>query len=218
MVAFNRRHMPLVAAARARLAALRRADSRAPLQVVSAMRRVGRHDADFSTTAIHLLDTLAFVAGSPLAEATILRAPVSRRHPARSALIPGRLRDGSLFVAEILPDCGRALERHAFHLTGRSLELRLPFGRGTDGAGRLREWRRGQLLRELDGARVARSRARHDLAGFRDMAQAFLAAVRAGREPRDSLASARPPVSLSAALRRGARSWRAGAGGADHGH
>lgn len=209
MVAFNRRHIPLVAAARARLAILRRADPRAPLQVLSTMRRVGRHDADFAATAIHLLDTLAFLAGSPLAGATILRAPASRRHPAQNALVSGHLRDGSLFSAEILPDCGHVLERHALHLAGTTLDLRLPLPRGNDGAGTLREWNGGGLVRELDGTKAAASCAIHDQFGFRDMARAFLAAARAGRTPRDSLASARESVSLADALRRGRRAWRA---------
>ena len=65
-VAFNRRYVPLLAELRERIRLL---PAGATLQHVRyEMVRVNRRDPDFSTTAVHAIDAVRFIAGADFAE------------------------------------------------------------------------------------------------------------------------------------------------------
>lgn len=67
MVAFNRRHVPLVRILRERMA------NRVIRHIQCEFCRVGRYDKDFTTTAVHGIDTVGLLAGAPYKE--VLEVP-----------------------------------------------------------------------------------------------------------------------------------------------
>ncbi len=107
-VAFNRRFVPVVQEARRRLIAI---GAPAAIQHVHyEMTRVDRRDPDFSTTAIHGLDAVRFLAGADYAEARL-------RYREQPALGPG---DANIFVDAVLTSGATAHHLAGDHLGGAS--------------------------------------------------------------------------------------------------
>jgi len=139
-VAFNRRHMPAIARARAVLD-----EKFAPAQVSRisyTMLRCGRLNEDFSTTAIHALDTLLYLGGSPFTEAQFRFGPVERGQPVRITM-DAVTQSGIRSHLDILPDAGRSVEMISVDAAGQTLEIRLAATPEAELQGEVDYWRRG---------------------------------------------------------------------------
>ncbi|RXK53490.1 Gfo/Idh/MocA family oxidoreductase [Oleiharenicola lentus] len=140
LVAFNRRHMPAVSRARA---VLEEKFERTHISRISyTMLRSGRLNEDFSTTAIHALDTLLFLGGSPYKEAQFRFGPVERGQPVRitmDAVSHGGIRSH----LDILPDAGRSVEMISVDAPGQTLEIRLAATPEAELQGEVDYWRKG---------------------------------------------------------------------------
>jgi predicted dehydrogenase len=139
-VAFNRRHMPALGRARA---VLEEKFTQAHISRISyTMLRCGRLNEDFSTTAIHALDTLLFLGGSPFTEAQFRFGPVERGQPVRITL-DAVAQSGIRSHLDILPDAGRSVEMISVDAAGQTLEIRLAATPEADLQGEVDYWRRG---------------------------------------------------------------------------
>jgi myo-inositol 2-dehydrogenase / D-chiro-inositol 1-dehydrogenase len=103
VVAYNRRHSPYIAKARELLAGQK-------LQSVAChFSRSRRHDPDFSTTAVHAIDTLRCLGG----DWASMRLEVRRVGPALNFFIDGWTTAGARLDLHITPDTGSG-EEHYF--------------------------------------------------------------------------------------------------------
>jgi predicted dehydrogenase len=198
-VAFNRRFVPVVREARRRLAGLGDADIQ---HVHYELTRVGRRDADFSTTAIHGLDAVRFLAASDYAH-------VSFRYRERPALGPGV---ANIFVDAVLasgatahlafcPAAGVVVERATVHAAAHTLFLRIPMWDGFDSPGRLEHLEDGRLVADVAGDGAGGGSAAFERGGFYAEYEAFLGALAAGRPPAPSLRESRQSVEVAACIR-----------------
>jgi predicted dehydrogenase len=194
-VAFNRRHAPLVREARARLAA-----GGATLDHVHyEMTRVDRRDPDFSTTAIHGIDAVRFLAGSDYASVRFSY----HEHPDRGPGVADIFMDavmasGATAHLGFCPTAGVAVERATLHACGRTFFVHVPMWGGVDSPGRLWHFEDGQLHAEAAGEQSAEPFV---LGGFYSEYEAFLGDLAAGRTPSPGLRESRQSVAVAERIR-----------------
>jgi myo-inositol 2-dehydrogenase/D-chiro-inositol 1-dehydrogenase len=203
-VAFNRRFAPLVRELR------RRIEEAGPLQHLHyEMTRVERRDPDFSTTAIHGLDAVRYLAGCDYAEARFRyhELPELGKGVA-NILVDAVMASGATAHLAFCPVAGVLVERAVAHVHGRSLFLNVPMWSGVDAPGRLWHYQGGRLAAELGGDQVGDGTALFELGGFYRETAAFLDALLAGRAPSPGLRESRQSVAIAECIRHRAGEYR----------
>ena len=192
MVAFNRRWAPALV----RLKAL--ALEAGPIHGLRGdMCRIKRRDPDFSTTAIHTIDTLRFLTGADYAHLAIEYGRCGPEGQAATYHALGAMTTGAAVAFDVVPMAGLDLERYTVHAGGRTFVAEIGFGKSPD---TLVEWSAG---RPRNVAFKSPSSARHDAGGFYQELAAFLDAVKKGGPlPRPSAADAVQSVTVMEALAR----------------
>jgi myo-inositol 2-dehydrogenase / D-chiro-inositol 1-dehydrogenase len=193
MVAFNRRWMPLMRELRSQLAGR-------PVDAIQySLSRVGRKDADFSTTAIHAVDAVRFLAGSDYNRVQISCRDLSEMGPGiANYALNAEMANGALVGITVTPLAGIVAERALVSARGWSADLHCPTG--ADGSGRLEIYADGKLEVALDGKEAAGGGEEWRLGGFYQEDAAFFDALREGREPPDGLETARQSVAIMQAI------------------
>ena len=204
-VAFNRRFAPLVRELR------RRIEEAGPLQHLHyEMTRVERRDPDFSTTAIHGLDAVRYLAGGDYAEARFrYRELPELGKGVADIFVDAVMASGATAHLAFCPVAGVLVERATAHAHGHTLFLHVPMWSGVDSPGRLWHFAGGKLAAELGGDRVGDGTALFELGGFYRETVAFLDAVAAGREPSPSLRESRQSVEIAEQIRARAAGYHA---------
>ena len=203
-VAFNRRFAPLVRELR------RRIEEAGPLQHLHyEMTRVERRDPDFSTTAIHGLDAVRYLAGGDYAEARFRYRELPELGPGvANILVDAVMTSGATAHLAFCPVAGVLVERAAAHAHGHTLFLHVPMWNGVDSPGRLWHFAGGKLAADLGGDRVGDGTALFELGGFYRETVAFLDALAAGRTPSPSLRESRQSVEIAEHIRERREEYR----------
>ena len=205
-VAFNRRHVPLVKALRERLAAL----GEPPQHVRYEMVRVNRRDPDFSTTAIHAIDAVRFIAASDFAEVRFRYREWPNLGPGvANIFMDAVMVSGATAHLAFCPVAGVVVERAEVHAQDHTFFLEVPMWNGHDTPGRLAHLARGSIVEDIRGPREGDGAAPYELGGFHDQYRAFFAALTAGRPPAPSLAATRQSVEVAEAIRSRRSEYRA---------
>jgi len=204
-VAFNRRYAPLVRELR------RRIEAAPPLQHVHyEMARVERRDPDFSTTAIHGLDAVRYLAGCDYAHARFrYRELEELGRGVADILVDAVMASGATAQLAFTPVAGVLVERAAAHAHGHSLYLEVPMWDGVDSPGRLRHYEGGRLAEEVTGDRCGDGTALFELGGFYGETAAFLDALQEGRAPAPDLRASRQSVEIAERIRERRDEYRA---------
>ncbi len=204
-VAFNRRYVPLIVSLRERLGRL---PPEAALQHVRyEMVRVDRLDPDFSTTAVHAIDAVRFIAGSDFSEARFRYQPLpGLGDGVANIFMDGALRTGATAHLAFCPVAGAVVERAELHARHHTFFVEIPMWNGYDSPGRLIHLERGVLVEELRGSHDDRCRA-VALGGFLGEYEAFFQCLATGCEPSPSLASTRQSVEVAQAMRARQAEW-----------
>jgi predicted dehydrogenase len=203
-VAFNRRFAPLVGELR------RRIEDAGPLQHVHyEMTRVERRDPDFSTTAIHGLDAVRYLAGCDYAEVLFrYRELPELGTGVANILVDAVMTSGATAHLAFCPVAGVLVERASAHAHGHTLFLHVPMWSGVDSPGRLWHFSGGRLVADLGGGQVGDGTALFELGGFYRETVAFLDAVAAGGTPSPSLRESRQSVEIAERIRHRAADYR----------
>jgi predicted dehydrogenase len=198
-VAFNRRYTPLVR----RLKALLNAACPAGIQHLRYdFTRVNRTDADFSTTAIHGIDTARCIAGADYAEITFRYQELPQFGPAvANVYLEGSFVSGATVHLEFCPVSGAVTERATIYAHEHSFYLHLPIWNGFDAPGRLQHVRNGVLTTDETGPQVSGSSEEIILNGFYAENESFLEDLRAGRHPAGDLTTGRQSVAIAQCIR-----------------
>jgi len=204
-VAFNRRHTPLVVE-------LKRLLGGQPVRHLHLdFFRVGRTRYDFTTTAIHAVDTARFLLGCDYRHIRFQYQPFpDLGQDVANFFLDCVFASGVTARLSICPVTGVSVERVTVHAVDHTWFLSL--NNGPDAPGSLRHLEKGQLTLDLDAAQFCGSpdvpmypsaliRDDHVLSGFYAQDAAFFDAVRAGRQPADDFRSARQSVEVMQYLR-----------------
>ena len=194
MVAFNRRHMPLMVRLKNWLT------GRQIHAIHYQMARVGRTNDDFSTTGIHAVDTTRFLAGADYLQ---IHFRYQDLHALGAQVANFQLdclfENGSIASIALNPVSGINVERVVVHCPENTFLLNC--NNGPDAPGSLKHYQKGQLLTELDGWNISGSRESYILDGFYAEDAAFFDAVRTGVPVRDDLQSALQSVEIMQHMR-----------------
>lgn len=203
-VAFNRRFAPLVRELR------RRVEAAGPVQHLHyEMTRVERRDPDFSTTAIHGLDAVRYLAGCDYAEARFRYRELPELGPGvASILVDAVMSSGATAHLAFCPVAGVLVERATVHAHGHTLFLHVPMWSGVDAPGRLWHFVGGKLGADLGGDTLGDGTALFESGGFYRETVAFLDALAAGRAPSPGFRESRQSVEIAQRIRERAREYR----------
>jgi myo-inositol 2-dehydrogenase/D-chiro-inositol 1-dehydrogenase len=204
-VGFNRRFVPLLREARKQL------ESSGPVHHVHyEMTRVDRREPDFSTTAIHGLDTVRFLAGSDFAEARFRYQELPALGPGVANLfVDATMASGASAQLAFCPVGGTIVERATVHTEGHTVFVHVPVAGSADIPGHLRHIERGRFARDEAGPKVGKDAEPYVLGGFYGEYEAFLGDLAGGRTPSPGLRASRQSVELAACLRRRASEFHA---------
>jgi predicted dehydrogenase len=196
MVAFNRRHMPLMVHLRSQL------EGRSVQTVHYELYRSGRRDTDFSTTSIHGIDALAFIAGGRYARARIAYQPLEG-DAVVNVFMQCEFSNGVFGTLHALPLSGAVIERAVVHWEGNVSFLNLPvwggieYENGFDTPGSLVTVREGQVIFEQRGT----VEAGYVSNGFYGQLVYFLDCVRRGDMPVHKIESSLDAVQIMTCFR-----------------
>lgn len=202
-VAFNRRYVPLVVALARWLDEL----GRDRLQHVRyEMIRSRRLDPDFSTTAIHAIDAVRFIAGSDFAEVRFRYQELGALdHGVVNIFLDGVMRSGVTAHLSFCPVAGGVVERAEVHARDASGFLEVPMWGGYDAPGRLLCFEGGSVVADARGEAAQP----FEQGGFYGEYAAFLDNLAAGRAPSPGLAEVRQSVAVAEAMRARRSEFRA---------
>jgi myo-inositol 2-dehydrogenase/D-chiro-inositol 1-dehydrogenase len=204
-VAFNRRFAPLVRELR------RRIEEAPPLQHVHyEMTRVDRRDPDFSTTAIHGLDAVRYLAGTDYAEARFrYRELPELGEGVADIFVDARTTTGATAHLAFCPVAGVLVERATVHAQGQTLFVHVPMWGGIDSPGRLWHFVGGTLTADLAGDRLGDGIELFERGGFYRETVAFLDDIARGRAPSPGLRESRQSVEIAEWIRERRAEYRA---------
>jgi predicted dehydrogenase len=194
-VAFNRRYMPIVA----RLMEMATADGAPPLEHIELdFHRVGRKDADFSTTAIHAVDLARFIARSDYASAKL---SYQSGPGLDNVFLDCVFVSGGTARITLCPDAGLAMERVTAVARGVTFLVSLPGQDAGDARESLAQYRSdhdgrtGAPYPADDGSASKRN-------GFFDENAGFFDELQAGRRPSGGVEDALQSVEITECMRK----------------
>ncbi len=199
-VAFNRRYTPLLRELK-RLLTERFAPSEIQ-HIRYDFTRVNRRDEDFSTTAIHGIDAVRFLAGSDYASLQFHYREYPQLGPGVANLfLDGTFDSGATTHLNFCPVTGALVERATVHAQDHTFYLDLPLQGSLDFPGRLQHIERNERKLDITGLELAESSEMYEINGFYAENTAFFDAVRNGTTPEGDLRSARQSVEVAQYLR-----------------
>jgi len=200
-VAFNRRWTPSLVGLKK---IMEKVKARPVRSLACQFRRVARRDPDFSTTAIHAIDTLRFLADADYRSLDVLYGRGGPRGEVTDYRIQGEMTSGAAVQMEFSPMAGVMMERYTVEAGGMTFVAH--YCRDEMGT-RVQAWSGGKK-REFK-VRVPGT-AMHQTGGFYQQMVAFLDAVRSGGKlPGPTVAESVQTVAVMEALRNRRRQFRA---------
>jgi myo-inositol 2-dehydrogenase/D-chiro-inositol 1-dehydrogenase len=199
-VAFNRRFMPLVVELKRRLRLNNQLATQSVQAVEIVMSRYRRLEADFTPTAVHVIDLVRFLLDSDYRQARFRYTTQDVSGQAvTNYLLEGELVSGATVRISLYPATGMNVERVSVYCANQAYELAC--SNGLDAPGWLRCYRENKLIAEISGAQLAGSEESFILNGFYAEDATFFDAVQAREQPPDDLRSARQSVEIMQIMR-----------------
>lgn len=198
-VAFNRRHVPLVRRLKRLMAEHIEAGQLQHIRYE--FTRVGRNDNDFSTTAIHGIDTARHLAGSDYQFIRFRYQEFPDLGPTTANIfMDGQFTSGATVHLSFCPVTGAATERVAVYAHEHAFFLKIPIQDGLDVPGHLMHVCQDKVQIDLAGDPDS-STEPFMMSGFYGENAAFFDALRQGHRPEDDLRSSRQAVVIAQYLR-----------------
>ena len=198
-VAFNRRFVPMVRAAKRAL----KEEADVPIRHIQYdFQRVARRDKDFSTTAIHGIDTVRHLAGADFESVRFEYVPFPEEGPGVcNIFLFGRFTTGATAALSFLPLTGAVVERATIVLGSSTLFVDIPIWDGLDAPGRLLVCRNGGRAALVDGAQTNDGPNMFEQSGFYAENRSFFEDVRMSRRPACDMRCALQSVEIAQAIR-----------------
>ena len=199
-VAFNRRFTPLVQVLKQ---ILETNFSPEAIQYVRYdLTRVNRTDPDFSTTAIHGIDTARFLAGSDFTYVRFHYQEFPALGPGvANVFLEGSFQSGATAQLSFCPIAGVITERAVIHAFDNTFFLNLPIWNAFDAPGRLIHIDKEQMVQDISGLVASGSGEDYITNGFYSEDKSFFDDIRSRRRPKVDIKSGRQSVEIAQAIR-----------------
>jgi myo-inositol 2-dehydrogenase/D-chiro-inositol 1-dehydrogenase len=199
-VAFNRRYTPLVTLVKKLLSENVAQGDVQHLQYD--FYRIGRTDADFSTTAIHGIDTARFLAGSDYARISFHYQELPTLGPTTANIFMDcTFASGVTAQICFCPVSGAVIERATLHAVDQVFFLNLPIWNAFDSPGSVVHVKHGQVVGSFAGPAVSTGAEDFVLNGFYQENALFFNEIRNGRRPGGDIESGRQSVEIAQYIR-----------------
>lgn len=199
-LAFNRRFMPLVQRMKALLKQEALVGKISHIQYE--MARVGRTDPDFSTTAIHGIDLLRYIVGSPYRTVHFqYRSVPGYDSSVCNAYLFADFWGGASAQLSFTPLTGIAMERLTVHTAGSTFILDLPVLGALDQVGRLTQIIKNNVRIDMDGHSANQGETVFEIGGFYEENRSFFSDVRSGVKPIHTIRTGIQSVEIAQCIR-----------------
>ncbi len=199
-VSFNRRYCPLVVELKRQLAEFSPEDIQ---DIRYDFFRIGRRDPDFSTTAIHGIDTVKFLAGSDYRRVRFTYREFPDLGPnVANIFLECEFASGATAHLNFCPNTGVLIERATVALLDHTFLLNVPIWAAYDSPGRLLHLQRGKTVADIAGNSVCDANQMHIASGFYGEDASFLNDLRAKRRPVGDIASGLQSVEIAECIRK----------------
>ena len=197
-VAFNRRYTPLLQALMDEIS-----QAGTPILDVSCMFvRIGRKVSDFSTTAIHGIDTVRYIYGSDYAKVHLHYNDTEVEGiPVNNIQMTGIMQNGTMVSATFLPHGGCTVERICVTLVGYTFFLYLPVWSGNDTPGQLVCMKNGETYKTLSGNDLVKQYSLFESNGYYAESQIFFDELGAGKRPVSDVLTGNSSVKIAQCIR-----------------
>ena len=197
-VAFNRRYTPLIWA----LAEKLRESGERPTAITYQMYRYSRHEKDFSTTAIHAIDAVKYIAG---ADYENVRFRYDEHHElgegVKNIFLDAKMGNGALVSIALVPTGGAVIERLTVNTLGHSYFVDIPVWNNMDVPGKLVSVSKINEIEAVTGDLLSDSTEMFELTGFYDENRRFFDDVLKNSSKRCDLESAIQSVEIEDCIR-----------------
>ena len=199
-VAFNRRYAPLVQHFKKRIN-----DSTDP-QSINYLRcdfyRSNRRDTDFSTTAIHGIDTLRFIAAADYKQLNFSYQEFPELgEKVTNIYLNGSTSTGAIVQLNFCPNSGVVLERHTVQALDHTFLLNIPVWGEFDSPGQIQHFFQNKLVYQISGNQLPGGTETYISNGFYGETAAFLNAVRNDAPATGDIHDARQAVAVADCIR-----------------
>jgi myo-inositol 2-dehydrogenase / D-chiro-inositol 1-dehydrogenase len=193
-VAFNRRFAPVVQA-------LKRSLEHLDVQHVQVeFTRVRRANEDFSTTAVHAVDLVSYLAGGEYQSIRFSYREMPEFGPNTANFYMNcELAGGITAQLNFLPVSGETLERYTVYAADNLLSARTNMG--PDAPGYFTHYREGQIVRDVDAVALTGRQESYFLGGFYHEDAAFFDALQNGGRPAPDFSECRQSIEIMQCLR-----------------
>lgn len=198
-VAFNRRYAPLLI----KLKELIKESREEITNITYQMYRHNRCESDFSTTAIHAIDTVKYIA-----EADYKKVDLSFQNRfdigenVKNVYLECELEKNIHAHIDLVPLSGVQVERISLNTQNHTYFVHLPIQGCFDQPGELVHFKQKQLVEKIDGASLVDSKEYFEGAGFYNENRLFFEHIRNNNEITCDLASAIQSVELEDCVRK----------------
>ena len=197
-VAFNRRYTPLVRALQEEI----KATGAQLLNVNCMFVRVKRKDIDFSTTTIHGIDTVKYIADSEYSNVNFYYHDIwVDDKKVTNIQMSAVMENGASASLNFLPCGGCVVERITVTLTGYTFFLYLPVWGGADTPGELVCYKEHQEYKRISGNDLVKQYTLHESNGFYAESQMFFDELRAGMRPESDVITGKSSVEIAQCIR-----------------
>lgn len=200
-VAFNRRYIPLVRELKRLL------ESNFSTGQIYNIRydfyRAGRKDRDFSTTAIHGIDTAKFLAGSDYEYIRFHYQELSHiGENVANIYMDCVFKSGATANLNFCPVSGTVIERATVNCHNNTFFLNIPIWAAMDSPGRLLHIESNEVKLDVTGKQISDGVEMFEESGFYAENASFFNDIRAGRKPINDIRSGLQSVEVADCIRK----------------
>lgn len=204
-VAFNRRYAPIIKEGCKVLIDF------SPQQIENIrydFYRVGRKDADFSTTTIHAIDTVKFLARSEYEYISFIYQDLDNT-PVGNIFISGKFKSGSTFQINFCPASGLVMERATVSLYNNAVFIDVPIWGSMDVPGKVLHLSSDKKIKEVTGYDLGVFENMFEYSGFYNENAEFFDCIRQGKLPGGDIESGLQSVEIADCIRKRLPEYRA---------
>ena len=204
--AFNRRYTPLITELKKRIAET----GEKIINITYQMYRWHRYDNDFSTTAIHAVDAVKYIASSDYKRVTFdydFRSEYGEN--VKNIFINGEFENGVFTQISLVPVGGVVTERLTVNTHANTFFVDLPVWGNIDVPGKLTHIANGREITVITGDMLSDSSEMFELCGFYDENRCFFEHIRHKNETTNDLESAIQSVEIEDYIRKSKTLYKA---------